>query len=157
MVEEVRLVGNSTKHLPSYLPSDGSARNYSDFLESEEEEDIQMTKLDKLAVRVVKRVAETIDVTTDDGGNWAIIEALQKPYAGAAEGHNLLDEAVIDGGLPREQIEKNSEVAEPPGKSGSESCLPSPTPPGNVWAKRQEERESHEKEKVNSLFFPISS
>ncbi|VDO74927.1 unnamed protein product [Haemonchus placei] len=95
-----------------------------------------MTKLDKLAVRVVKRVAETTDVTADDGGNRAIIEALQKPYvrllalkqklftgtvifqAGAEEGHNLLDEAVIDGGLPREQIEKTSDVAESSGKSG---------------------------------------
>ncbi|KAK6032211.1 BAT2 protein, partial [Ostertagia ostertagi] len=55
-----------------------SARQRELAIRSEDEEDVQMTKLDKLAVRVVKRVAESNELSTDEGQSFTIVDQLQE-------------------------------------------------------------------------------
>ncbi|KAK5969612.1 hypothetical protein GCK32_004915 [Trichostrongylus colubriformis] len=133
-----------------FLPiaTDGEyARDQNILGDSDDEEDIQMTKLDKLAVRVVKRVAEPTE-QGDEGQNCSTIESSQETkVVSALEGCKLGDESAVDGTVTREQSENALDSAEFLGHSGCETSLPVPTPAENVWAKRQEERDSQEKEK----------
>ncbi|WKY14186.1 hypothetical protein Q1695_000047 [Nippostrongylus brasiliensis] len=125
---------------------------------SGEEEDIQMTKLDKPAVRIVKRVAEVNEMGTDEEQNYT--------DNSANEEHKVFLDAVPDRSPLREQPESPTDAEDisehnvasfasspdlKPVTKKSEICFPAPVPAENVWAKRQEERESQEKEKRSRL------
>ncbi|KAK6019912.1 hypothetical protein OSTOST_14441, partial [Ostertagia ostertagi] len=136
-----------TQHPLSVTANVESARQRELAIRSEDEEDVQMTKLDKLAVRVVKRVAESNELSTDEGQSFTIVDQLQETNVETtAERRNLYDEPTTEGNVSREQQESASDGTESSGHSGSETCVPVPAPTENVWAKRQEERESQEKE-----------
>ncbi|KAK6034317.1 hypothetical protein COOONC_28172 [Cooperia oncophora] len=116
---------NGVVQLSSNVAITGSERSQS-LGRSEDEEDIQMTKLDKLAVRVVKRVAETNELSADEGRNSIALVSLHDAHAKlAAKGHNLQAEMTTDadGSVQREQPDNNSDSVESVGHSGASFVL----------------------------------
>ncbi|KAJ1374384.1 hypothetical protein KIN20_037067 [Parelaphostrongylus tenuis] len=127
---------------------------------SDEEEDVQMTKLDKPAVRVVKRVAENNGVSLDSEQNCSASENSQIVDGRQCSEFNS-DEKVLQDQLGtavdvKRSSENNSTSfapstdSKPASKKYEDSPL-APTPAENVWAKRQEERESQEREKHSRM------
>lgn len=120
---------------------------------SDDEEDIQMTKLDKPSVRIVKRVPEPNDMSADEEHNYVMLDSLQKKCnePNRDERGGYYESVASDGNALREHMDDSTHTAESSEHYVSETCLPAPPPSENVWAKRQEERESQEKEKRNRM------
>ncbi|CAB3400623.1 unnamed protein product [Caenorhabditis bovis] len=103
---------------------------------SDEDEEVQMTRLDKPAINIIKRKAgDDTEEQKRDGS---------RP---------------IERGRDRKQKEngKNGMEEDPNNVNhsrkdkSSEDVLPAPVPQENVWAKRREERESQEREKQRNI------
>ncbi|KAE9412499.1 hypothetical protein Angca_000412, partial [Angiostrongylus cantonensis] len=120
-----------------------------------------MTKLDKPAVRVVKRVADTNGMSLENDYNSSfsvhsqiVIEGSQRSES-ESNGLILQDQAgaTVDAKRSSENNSTSSasSIELRPTNKKYEDCTQAPTPAENVWAKRQEERESQEKEKHSRM------
>ncbi|ETN68769.1 hypothetical protein NECAME_15653 [Necator americanus] len=128
---------------------------------TDDDDDIQMTKLDKPNIRVVKRVAESNGVSLNENNG----DSIHHPETGSSSNEPHPSEFHLE--TKREEIgnvvdhthssdsnmvffsflRKCSSSNE---HDTSEHDLSISLPAENVWAKRQEERESQEREKVRN-------
>ncbi|KHJ95156.1 hypothetical protein OESDEN_04904, partial [Oesophagostomum dentatum] len=119
---------------------------------SDEEDDIQMTKLDKPSIRVVKRVPESNGVSLNESND----DALHSPETVVrlvSKGKNTVNESG-----PATKAEQSADAAVenvPSDSKPTEDSMHITAPADNVWTKRQEERESQEREKVRLSNYPL--
>ncbi|EYC18364.1 hypothetical protein Y032_0028g1819 [Ancylostoma ceylanicum] len=115
---------------------------------SDEDDDIQMTKLDKPNVRVVKRVAEPNGVCSSENNDDSLqqSEAVVRPVSNDPPASN---ESSTE--MKAEQFSNVTDCAFPSDSNAPDDGLLVSTPAENVWAKRQEERESQEREKHSQM------
>ncbi|CAJ0609584.1 unnamed protein product [Cylicocyclus nassatus] len=132
---------DSTKRRMGYLDKGLELEDVSD-----EDDDIQMTKLDKPSIRIVKRVAESNGVSVNENDTASSSpEVLNRV---ASKGHNS-----DNGSYAEKRIEQSVDTADDSNPSNLKTTDDGhlSAPADNVWAKRQEERESQEREKLSRV------
>ncbi|KAK6761958.1 hypothetical protein RB195_022887 [Necator americanus] len=122
---------------------------------TDDDDDIQMTKLDKPNIRVVKRVAESNGVSLNENNG----DSIHHPETGSVSNEPHPTEFHLE--TKREEIgnvidhthssDSNMKCSSSNEHDTSEHDLSISLPAENVWAKRQEERESQEREKLSRM------
>ncbi|VDM59909.1 unnamed protein product [Angiostrongylus costaricensis] len=157
---QIRSTLADSQRVIEYDPGRRSSKCVEKLLELEDvtdEEDVQMTKLDKPAVRVVKRVADTNGISLENDHNSSFSVHSQIVMGGSQRSESESNKVVLQDQVGAAVDAKRSSENNSTSSTSStelrsankkyEDCPQASTPAENVWAKRQEERESQEKEK----------